>query len=187
MNQAPDAAAALAGALRLFRYQDDGAALFVATEAGFWHSFWALALTLPLFAITMALGPPGPAGADPLVLWIGLVEVFAILAFAFPLIILRLAPSMGVERHAVQYLVASHWLTVPANLLQTAVAVLGELPLPPGVAGGLQLGVVLILAGNRWWVTTRLLRVGGGLAAGIVLLDFVLTVLVFQIVLNRLF
>lgn len=187
MSQTPDAAAALAGALRLFRYQDDGARLFVATPDGFWHSFWAIALTVPLFAITMALGPPGPPGADPVVLWLGLIEIYAILAFAFPLIILRLAPAMEVEGRALGYLIASHWLTVPANLLQTTVAALGELPLPPGMAGGLQLGAVLILAGNRWWVTTKLLGVSGILAAGIVMLDFLLTVVVFQLVLGRLF
>ncbi|MDX2102074.1 MAG: hypothetical protein SF002_06000 [Alphaproteobacteria bacterium] len=181
------AAAAIAGALQLFRYNANGLRPFVPTVDGFWHSFWAMALTAPLFILTMAVGQPSQrTPIDPAGLWAGLGMIFILLWLLFPLVMVRLAGMIGREDRVVGFLVVNNWISVPANLLQTAVAFASVLPLPAGVGEGLQMGVFLVLTVNRWWVTRLALGVTNLGAAGVVLLDLLLTVFVFQVVLTRL-
>ena len=99
----------LEGAWRLFRNRRDGLDLLDRSLDGFWRSFWALLLVLPIDAISLlalsriAVQPPlGEA-------LLARVPTLAIDWVLFPILLALIAKPLGVTKTYVSYVVARNW------------------------------------------------------------------------------
>ncbi|UOM33186.1 hypothetical protein [Acuticoccus sp. I52.16.1] len=105
----PEIGRSLEGAWRLFRNRPDGIDLLDRSIDGFWRSFWAILLVLPIDAISLlalsriAVQPPfGEAFAERL-------PVLALDWVAFPILLACIAKPLGVTKRYVTYVVARNW------------------------------------------------------------------------------
>jgi len=119
----------LRGALRLALRDPSGIALLEQSADGFWRSFLAAALALPLYLpFSVAEGAAAGTGLGRHVAW-ELVG-YALVWTGWPLALLALARVFGrVPRYGLM-VVASNWVRVPEYALLAA-AHLGALALPP--------------------------------------------------------
>jgi hypothetical protein len=171
---------ALYGAWRLARFDAGGMRHFDRTLTGFWRSFWAALLAAPFVALLIALHLAGMqvGGSWPRVV-LGEAIAYAIGVVAFPLAAFYIARLINREREYLGFIVAYNW----SGLLQLAVmlpalllAVSGILPggAPTALVYAVQIAVLVY----EWFVVRTALRLPGFGAAGIVMVDVVLTLII---------
>lgn len=154
---------------------------------GFWRSFVVIALTLPVPLVELAVQRQLPMAdrLDPAIMsgpayWIAGFAAYVLAWIAFPLVLALLARPLGVSAHYVPYMVARNWTTLIAavpGFLVTLGFGLGVVPLT-----GLGPGNLAALGFNiyyAWKVTRIACATPPGLAAGLVALDFLLTLVVY--------
>jgi len=166
------------GAWRLAHADASGLTYFDRSIDGFWRSFRAAIIVAPGYAVLVALryqaypvtaGWPGIAAVEA----IGYVIQWA----AYPLVMEALCRRIGREREYVGYIAVYNWsalLQVSAVLLAAGV----ERVLPGGLGAAVLYGVQLALLLYSWFIARLALNVGAVVAAGIVALDVVLSVLI---------
>lgn len=179
----PELAAGIAGAFRLARRDPGGLALFDATPCGFWNSFWVAVLVAPAFILTDALAGTLPPEIGPREILVWLIS-YVVAWTAFPVVMITVADSLNRWPLYTRYIVAYNWSSVvqvavllPLNLL--AVAFPGHATLILA-----QCAIIVLLIYHAY-VAYVGLAVNPGTAAGIVLLDVLLSALV-RAVSNRL-
>ena len=179
----PELAAGIAGAFRLARRDPRGLALFDATPRGFWNSFWVAVLVAPAFILTDALAGSLPPEIGPREILVWLIS-YVVAWTAFPVVMITVADSLNRWPRYTRYIVAYNWSSVvqvavllPLNLL--AVAFPGHATLILA-----QCAIIVLLIYHAY-VATVGLAVNPGTAAGIVLLDVLLSALL-RAVSNRL-
>ncbi len=168
------AATALYGAYRLARLDPDGMKYFDDSPHGFWHSFAAAVVVLPLFIGTM------------LTRWINLpdtvngwryvsIELIAyVIAWtAFPVIMVLVVRAMDREQFYIRGIVAYNWAAVLQNLVYMPVAILSL----SGVAGiePLALIILFLVMFYTWFVIKTALQLSPLLAWSIVALDLIIS------------
>ena len=130
-----EAVLALSGAMRLARFDAKGTYFFNATLAGFWNSFWAAAVILPLQALEMALlwELRGTTDTLPVFLGIGLSSN-AVSWLGFLLAMVYIARISGREHRYLAYAIANNWtgmlivvLSVPVEIAQLTGVLTGDL------------------------------------------------------------
>ncbi len=173
MSAVPDrseAARALAGALRLMRFDATGLDLFERTPNGFWRSF---GLALPILPIHLWLMPlPGPADADAGLRLVLALLIYAVLWLAFPVVLLTAVDRIGRRDRYFDFVVANNWLNAPGSVLQAGLALLVQLvPVPGDVAALLSSVLYLYVLAVEWFTLKRALAVSGLVAFGLTLLD----------------
>jgi hypothetical protein len=149
---------------------------------GFWRSFAAVVLVAPSYAFAVlaerqmvALDPTAPVqgGFSFLVqnvLGLGIDWV------TLPVLLALLARPLGIARHYPEFVVARNWGAVIAALPFGAIGLLIVL----GILGGelanlLMLAALFVVLRYTYLIARRALDAGLGLAIGIVVLDFVLS------------
>lgn len=179
----PELAAGIAGAFRLARRDPSGLALFDATPRGVWNSFWVAVLVAPAFILTDALAGSLPPEIGPREILVWLIS-YVVAWTAFPVVMITVADSLDRWPLYTRYIVAYNWSSVvqvavllPLNLL--AVAFPGHATLILA-----QCAIIVLLIYHAY-VATVGLAVNPGTAAGIVLLDVLLSALL-RAVSNRL-
>ncbi len=168
------AANALYGAYRLARLDPGGMKYFDDSPNGFWHSFGAAIVVLPLFAGTM------------LARWISLpdtvngwrfisVELIAyVIAWtAFPVLMILVTGAIDRERFYIRGIVAYNWAGVLQNLVYMPVAVLSLSGV--GGTGPLALIILLLVMGYTWFIIKTALQLSPMVAWGIVALDLLIS------------
>ena len=180
MISAQEATTALYGALRLARFDPSGMDFFEQTETGFWRSFFAAVLVAPFYLMLTSIRYSGLTETVPFVRFLAIETIAYVIAWvAFPLLMASLTRSLGREAHYIRYIVAYNWAAVWQNALYMPVAMLsvgGVLtPVNANVLGVLALGLIVIYV---WFVTKTALEVPAGMAAGIVGIDFFLSILI---------
>lgn len=174
---ARDLAAALYGAARLTRLQPDAFRWFDASLAGFWRSFTAAVLVAPLYLIAQVI--EGPATAAPLRAFLLGVIAYVIAWVAYPLAMVSVLRMIDRERWYFRYMVAYNWFQVPKELLFFLLSLLylmGGLP-----REGMQFLALLAVAGVLfyfWYIAKTALDTDGYTAAGLVLIDLTLSLIV---------
>jgi len=174
----------LAGAARLLAFRPDGFGFLASDGGAVWRSFFAMVLAAPAFALQLASfsADLGVAEADLhfYAVW-GLTYVC--FWFAFPLLLFLLAERQGFAPRVPAYIQAGNWVSVPASYLKLASTLLtanlgqfGEL---------LDLLVIAWLLVNAWWILRRVLGVGGGQAAALVVLSELTTYAFFVFAVSR--
>ncbi len=190
----PDAAyvvRATYGAWRLARLDPAGMLLFDLTIEGFWRSFFAAVVVAPFYFATIAIRfaaemeDAADAGLVPyLVVKLGAYGVGWIL---YPVVMIGVARLMGLSARYVPFIIAYNWSAV----IQMAVF----FPLALIEAGGIAseglfavLAVVVSAAVlfYQWFVARVALQTNGLTAAGLVVLDVALAILVDRLALTLL-
>lgn len=171
----------LAGAARLVALDADGMKFFDVSTSGFFRSFRALLLILPLvWAVAVAEHKLILTRVDPAV---GVSDWFVASRFliagldwiAFPIVLAFLAPTLGVQRQYAGYIVAHNWTSVLAALLLSiplvayGIGLLGET-----AAMIIQLGLLIVWIRFAVFTARVALETNGAVAAGLVLLNIVL-------------
>lgn len=172
--------ASLYGSWRLAHFDRTGIAYFDKTVEGFWRSFFAAILVVPLYAIMLGLryaadGEPGSP------MHYGLVEAVSYLIswFAYPVVMLSLTEALDCRDRFVGYIVAYNWSMVLQNCLLIPIATLNALQvLGPDIATLLWLVAVVAVLAYLWFIVRAGLGVPPLTAVGIVSVDVLLSLLI---------
>ncbi len=180
MISAREIITALYGALRLARFDPSGMDFFEQTETGFWRSFFAAVVVAPFYLMLTSIRYSGLTDTVPFVRFLAIETIAYVIAWvAFPLLMASLTRSLGREAYYIRYIVAYNWAAVWQNALYMPVAMLsvgGVLTTAnANVLGILPLALIVIYV---WFVTKTALEVSAGMAAGIVGIDFFLSILI---------
>jgi hypothetical protein len=171
---------ALYGVYLLARRHPDAPAMFNCSVDGFWRSLFAAVLVLPAHMLitvrTQMTVSPGEYGVDD-----GITDllIYVIAWLAYPALMLPITKVLGRGERMIDYVVPYNWASVPIGYLFGVIALAGMAGLvSPDMEIGLNIGayasVVLLLAE----IARRQLLIGPAMAAGIVVLDFVFSVVV---------
>jgi hypothetical protein len=180
-----DIASALYGLFRLFRLDRDGFDYFETTPAGLLKSFWVAAALLPIYVLYLALDLAllDVASVVNPVRYV-LVELTAYVVdwVAFPLLMLTLAPVMGLDHRLFRFLVPLNWIQLPLGVLMIVPGLLARLADLPDQAISF-MGLTIISAALI--ITAALARHGLDLpwwsAAGMTVLNFILSLFITSI------
>ncbi len=155
-------------------------AFFNTSHEGFWRSFTAAVLIAPLFAMLLIVRYSINEPTVPLFRFAA-VEIIAYVVswVAFPLLLFYITDILGNGHRYIRYIVAYNWASVLQNLLYLPFALLVEAHLLEGAGstffGITLLGLVLLYT---WFVTRTALDVANLLAAGLVMIDLVLSIFI---------
>lgn len=162
----------------LARGRADGIALMPLSAQGAAFSFWAAVLCLPLFLVLRLL--LGEAPLTPRLVAAELVG-FAVGWAGYALATLPLAASLGREALWPRFLAAWNWV----SLVQYGMIVLLSLvvgALPGWLGQGVQLAGLGYALWLQWFATGLALQLTGRHAAGFVLLDLLVGMLISSVV-----
>ncbi len=170
----------LSGAVRLVKLDSQGFDYFGDTAADFWRSFLAATLVAPLFLLYLVIRYVGSDTDGSFPVYIAAEMLAYVIAWlAFPLVILYLAPVLRKEDRVIRYLVAYNWLSVIQNGIYLPVVMLGITgTFAQGLSNFLAMLALMWVLGTTLFVTRKALEVPLGTAAGIVVMDLLLGVLI---------
>jgi hypothetical protein len=165
------------GGFRLLFFKPDGLQRLSRDTGAPWRSFFAVVLSLPALFLLLeglreifALEEPG---FHFYALWL-LTEV--IVWLAFPVLLLTLSRQLPLHMRVPLFIQALNWLLLPAQYLTLAMSwLVDSTVLPQDLSEALNVvaGVWVLVA--EWWLARRILAVGAGQAALLVLLHFMLS------------
>jgi hypothetical protein len=143
MTLGEEASRSVSGAWGLLRRDPAAPTAFNATPDGFWRSFFAAVLLLPLYLAYLALigPPPGAENAPAGTRWLVQFFVYIIDWAAWPLIALYMTRLMDCSDRVVGYIVAYNWSQILTSPFLIGLDVLGRIALPQ------EIGLILELAG----------------------------------------
>lgn len=166
------------GAWLLARGDVRGLELFDLSLEGFWGSFAAAAVAAPAYALVLAeqyaaLGWPQRVTATV----VAETMAYVLGWVAFPIAAIYLTRLLGLTQRYVTLVVAANW----AGALQWAfyaTVVMVSLVLPGELRSVLLLAAVLAAMFYHWFVVRVALATSGGIAFGLVAIDFLLSLMV---------
>ncbi|HLF58371.1 MAG TPA: hypothetical protein VI732_01950 [Alphaproteobacteria bacterium] len=166
------------GAFRLAALHGDGMEFFNRTPEGFWRSFFAAALVAPGY-IAISLLDPDPAAFTSVhdAAVNGLAYVIGWVAF--PIAVVPLVRMLDRGDRYIGYIVAYNWAAVPQMLLFAAAGIASRaMSLGPGGVEFLGIMAVVAVIFYYWFIARTALGVDGFAAAGVVVLDLALTMII---------
>lgn len=179
MLGANDIEGGLTAAWRLATRDPGGLALLDTSPRGFWHSFQVAVLVFPIYALVIAgrLSDMDSSADWEAVL---LAEVIAYVIYwtAMPVLIEPIARWLDRGHVYVRFVVAMNWANAIQLALFALVAVLGFIGLPRGLVAFAGLVVTIWVIAYQWFVARAALDITARRAAGIVVLDVVLGLVV---------
>lgn len=170
----------LYGAYRLARYDAGGMAFFNVAIDGFWRSFFAAAIIAPFYILLLYLRfNAGDMNVHPY-RFAAVEAISYVLSWVtFPVVMISLARFLEREKNYLSYIVAYNWASVLQNAVYLPLAMLMVSGLlPDGAAGALSLIVFLLILAYTWFITVTALGLSRSPAAGIVVLDLVISLLI---------
>ena len=170
----------LYGAYRLARLDASGLALFNDTVAGFWRSFFAAVLVAPLYIVLVTIRYGEVWEQVPLFRFVAIETIAYVIAWvAFPVVMVTVTKALDREQHFIRFIVAYNWAGVLQNALYLPIVIFGSVGLL-AVAGAntLALLAISLIMVYTWFITRTALDVTGIQAAGIVGLDFMISIFI---------
>lgn len=170
--------ASLTGALRLLRRDRGGFSNFNLTEEGFWRSFFAMALVLPMSALAAVMFRESTEVSD-VALASRTVVNLALQWAVFTAIMLLFTRMLNLGHNYMRFITAYNWSSVIATCCMMVPVLLFGMGLM-GIEGALVLVFFIFLAmlAYFWFVAREALQTSGSVAAGIVFIDFLLNITV---------
>lgn len=175
-----EAATSIYGAYRLAHFDPGGMTYFDTSERGFWHSFYAAVIVAPFYALLLAVSFPTLRPApDPLPFAVTESIAYVIAWTAFPLVMAAVTRRLARWDRFIGYIVAYNW----ASVVQNAVFIPVNLAWSAGLVGGdagflMWLIAVLLILAYSWFIARTALALTPLGAAGIVVLDVTLNLLI---------
>jgi hypothetical protein len=179
---ADDVTRSLRGTAALLNRRSDGLRSFDFSEAGLWHSFGAIVLTLPAFVVTLALerrrlglALPGRSLIDDngLLALVALAHVAAFLAL--PVAMVWIVRRLELQRRYVPFVIVTNWISVVGLTVLSLPAILLMLGwATPGLSTLFAIAFGAVMVRLQWFATKVTLGVSNGVAAMIVALGLVL-------------
>ena len=172
--------ASLSGAWSLIKFDPRGLTYFNCSVEGFWRSFFAAAIALPLFVALISMHAYEIESETSGGFYVHLIR-YAAGGAAFPIVMAILARLLDRTGHYARYIIAVNWMAVPqwawVLCASSAGTALG------GAAGSLiPLFLLLLLLYYDFFITRLALDLGVGKALLVViigvLLGFVLDALI---------
>lgn len=179
------------GAWLLFRFDRAGMWQFDLSIRGFWRSFWAPALMLPLYAVLIAAsqvairddtainiedGVVAAQQGDVVMPVVARCLAFALAFTLWPLVAAAIARAFNLTASYVPYIIAYNWATVISLLLQVPASLLiiatGDAPSFAPLA--LWFATQIIVFGYQFLIARIAFAAPAGLAAALVMLDLLL-------------
>ena len=180
----------LKGAWLLLFNKPEGMSYFDLSLPGFWRSFGVVVFLLPAFFITslaewqLILSETGFSAEDLPVdgYWLAQSINFGIDWVTFPVLFTLLAGPLGYSRTCLSFIIVRNWASLIATLPYALAGLLYLVGLiPAGIMILFSLAGLMVVA----WYHFRIARIALGAtmsaAAGIVILDFVLSLLISEI------
>ncbi|MEZ5878593.1 MAG: hypothetical protein R3D43_13080 [Tepidamorphaceae bacterium] len=189
-----DIRAGLNGASGLMRGDRDAMREFDVSFEGFWKSFFAILVILPVLLLyihgewqTLAMTEP-PSG-DPLdvpqsypAFVLKRLLVSAVDWLAYPLIILAAAGPLGIENRVVPYIVAQNWSTVIVSAVVAAPGIMFGFGLMSGTIAGMMTLALFAFALRYFYLVARIaLDAPASLAIGLVAFNAVSSIFLSQL------
>lgn len=180
MASARDVLTALYGTYRLARLDASGMDYFDVTTTGFWRSFFAAVLVAPFYVLLLSLRSSGLAENASLFHFMAIEAIAYVIAWvAFPLLMASLVKNFDRDAHYIRFIVAYNWAAVLQNALYLPIAILATSGLLAAAAANtLGLIALSLIVFYTWFITRTALEIPAGMAAGIVGLDFLLSILI---------
>ncbi|MDB5316710.1 MAG: hypothetical protein JWO26_2646 [Rhodospirillales bacterium] len=172
--------AGLRGAAHLARGDAGGLRFMETTPEGAARSFWVAAICLPLFLAPRLLDTDlAPASSHGMA-----AEIigYAMSWAAFPLFARHLASSIGRADAWPRYIAAWNWSNAIQYALMLALTIPPLLGVPPTISVAISLAVLGYSLWLNWFVARTALAIKGRNAAGFVLLDMALSLLIARVV-----
>jgi hypothetical protein len=171
---------ALYGTFLMARRHPDAPAMFDRSVDGFWRSLFAAVVALPanmlITARTVLNEPDVVYGVHD---GVRDVMIYAIIWLAFPVIMIYVATALGRRDKLLDYLVPYNWASVPVGYLFAAVSLIGFTGvLTPGVEA---ITFVIVYGAAVLFfqeIARRQLAITGAMAIGIVVFDFLFSIVV---------
>lgn len=168
--------ASLLGAFQLLRRDRSGLNNFNMTEEGFWRSFFAMALVLPMSAFAAVLFRESTEVSSMALA--SRTSVNLVLQWAaFTALMLVYTRSFDLGQRYMRFIIAYNWSSVIATGCMMVPVLLHSLGML-GVEASLVIVFFIFLAmlAYFWFVAREALETSGYIAAGVVLIDFLLNV-----------
>ena len=174
----PEITQSVYGAWRLARFDSGGMNYFDLSVRGFWRSFGAAIVVLPIFIYFVAIGFEGTdAGAVRFVIVkaVGYAAAWA----AFPIAMVFLARILNLSANYAQFIIAANWASVLQVLLFIPVNTLAALASPTADAVAvLYLLTMLFVLAYQGFIARTALETTVLTAIGVVLVDLLLSLFV---------
>ncbi|HMR30931.1 MAG TPA: hypothetical protein PKA13_07330 [Geminicoccaceae bacterium] len=173
-----DTKRALHGAWAIARRDPGAMSRFDLTVEGFWGSFFAAVVAAPGYLLLL-VDQYAVQGLGANLGEVALVELLAYAAgwIAFPLLALPITQALGLGHRYVPLVVASNWGSVLQVALLVAFTVLATV-LPEAMHVSLRLAVMLVALAYQWQVVRVSLETTGLIAAGLVIVDILVAVII---------
>ena len=169
-------ASSIFGVWRLAHLDKSALQYFNRSVEGFWRSFFAAVITLPGYAILMALqfqSETVTAESAKVIIVLGLTYVLA--WTVIPLVMYSLTQAMGRSAEYIGYIVALNWAQVPLMLVYVPIVGIEAAGFLPAAFGETLSFVALLgLLFFEGYIAHTALRIGAMAATGIVILSFVI-------------
>ncbi|WP_282605857.1 hypothetical protein [Pelagibius sp. Alg239-R121] len=170
---------ALYGAWRLMRFDPNGLNYFDSTAEAFWKSFYAAIICLPGIAIVMLTTGSSEASLHAII-----SNCSAYLAgwLVLAVVVHGICDAIGQQAKFIGCIVAINWSNVLQTYLILPIAFLRSFEGTPGLWTIMFLGALLFMLVYEGYVFSRSLEISGLAAAGLVAVDFMISLLLKSIV-----
>ncbi len=174
-----EAAFGIYGAWRLAWRKTDGLQWFDKSIDGFWRSFFAFILIAPgeaAWRIMMQEMAPVSSSGFRIMLVYGITYV--VTCVAYPLVMIYLCDVFDKAARYTGFIVALNWSRVLQMAVMLPVTLLALMDAEPGLEDLLYLLALAAILYYQWFVTLTTLEVSGMVAAGAVVVDVMIILLV---------
>ena len=169
----------LYGAWRLLLRDPRGIEWLDDSIEGYWKSFFCAIVVLPgygLWFFFTVYDVNFDAGLFRILLVEGIGYIIGWVAW--PLVMASVAPAIKRDHNYIRYIVAYNWASVWQNLVYLPFVILSELGyLSAGAGRAMGMLVLIMVMLYTWFITKTALRITGVLATGLVVLDFVVSII----------
>jgi hypothetical protein len=169
---------ALSGLRGLLLFRTDAFDRFDGTIRGFWTSFWAAALVLPVWSLAIFTAMPSADEAGTAQFVAVQLIGYAVSWLAYPLLMVRVSDYLGRWPQYFRYMVAYNWFQVAEAVVFLPPLALAAAGAPPGMVALSWLTIHGVLITYHWFIARRGLQVDAGAASALVIIDLLLGLLI---------
>lgn len=167
MSLAEEASRSIQGAWRLLRRDPAAPQAFNATLEGFWRSFTAAVVLLPLYIAYRSFAGPSAEteGAAPFTRWSVALLVYATSWALWPLIAFYLTRALGVGERYLGYMVAYNWSQLLTGPFIIGVSLAAKAGMDAEIAGFFTLAALVAALFYEYLIARQMLGVPPARAA----------------------